>query len=38
VLTLGHIPDENTPEALDEADAAFEVLAERIREIVALHP
>lgn len=32
----GHVPDENTAEALDAADASFAVLAERIREIVAL--
>lgn len=36
-MTPGHVPDENTAEALDQADAAFDVLADRIREIVALH-
>ncbi|RSH86888.1 uncharacterized protein EHS24_005166 [Apiotrichum porosum] len=32
-----NVPDENTDEGLEQAEAAFTVLAERIRAIVALH-
>lgn len=32
-----HVPDKTAPAALDAADAAFRAIAERIREIRALH-
>lgn len=34
-LTTGNAPDENTDEALDEAERTYAILAERIREIIA---